>query len=150
MAEVRQKVPEGRYGRTTGSSAARGGPAGGAGRAEARTDRRLKLAGGVFGVLLLALVGWLGISYIAGQDVSAEVIKYKVVSDSAVEVHLEVHKDKGVAGVCTLRSRAEDGAEVGRKTAAFDAAAGRVDKVITLRTTARATNAELLGCERKH
>ncbi|UNS98666.1 DUF4307 domain-containing protein [Streptomyces tubbatahanensis] len=143
MADLSQKAPEGRYGRTTGRSGT------GVGRTDARTDRRLKVTGGVLGVLFLALIGWIGASYVSGQDVSGEVIKFKVVSDSAVEVHLEVRKDEGAEGVCTLRSRAENGSEVGRRSAAFDAGTARVDRVVTVRTTSRATSAELLGCEKR-
>ena len=62
---------------------------------DARTDRRLKIVGAVLGVLGLAGIGWLGVSYISGQEVSGEMIKFKVVSDRAVEVHLEVRKDAG-------------------------------------------------------
>ncbi|WP_326688332.1 MULTISPECIES: DUF4307 domain-containing protein [unclassified Streptomyces] len=133
------EVPEGRYGRARGT--VRG--------AEARTDRRLKITGGVLGVLMLALIAWIGSSYISGQEVSGELIKFKVVSDSAVEVHLEVRKDAGTAGVCTLRTRAESGGEVGRKDAAIAAPKSRVDTVITVRTTSRATSAELVGCQKK-
>ncbi|MGI5349159.1 DUF4307 domain-containing protein [Streptomyces sp. CA-250714] len=143
MVDLRQQVPEGRYGRTAGSSAGRGGSA------EARTDRRLKITGGVLGVLMLALIGWIGASYVSSQDVSGELIKFKVVSDSAVEVHLEVRKDADAAGVCTLRTRAEDGSEVGRKEVEFRNGSSRVDKVITVRTTARATSAELVGCQQQ-
>ncbi|GAA2628611.1 DUF4307 domain-containing protein [Streptomyces axinellae] len=139
------KVPEGRYGRTPSTrNTARGGSGG-----STDTDRGLKITGGVLGVLMLALIAWLGSSYIAGQEVSGEMIKFKVVSDSAVEVHLEVRKDAGTAGVCTLRTQAESGNEVGRKNAAIPAAKSRVDTVITVRTTARATSAELVGCEKK-
>ncbi|UNZ17589.1 DUF4307 domain-containing protein [Streptomyces sp. 891-h] len=143
MVDLRQQVPEGRYGRTSG------GAGGGTAGAEARTDRRLKITGGVLGVLLLALVGWIGISYVSGQDVSGEVIKWRVASDSAVQVHLEVRKDADVAGVCTLRARAENGSEVARKDAEFPAGASRVDKVVPMRSTDRATSVELVGCQKK-
>ncbi|MEU3193466.1 DUF4307 domain-containing protein [Streptomyces sp. NPDC006992] len=139
MVDLRQQVPEGRYGRAAGRSA----------DAEARTDRRLKVTGGVLGVLLLALIGWFGVDYISGQQVSGELIKFKVVSDSAVQVHVEVRKEAGAAGVCTLRTRAEDGSEVGRKNAEFAAGTSRVDEVVTVRTTARATSAELIGCQER-
>ncbi|MEW2222879.1 DUF4307 domain-containing protein [Streptomyces sp. NPDC006990] len=139
MVDLRQQVPEGRYGRAAGRSA--GG--------EARTDRRLKATGGVLGVLMLALIGWFGVAYISGQQVSGELIKFKVVSDSAVQVHVEVRKEAGAEGVCTLRTRAEDGSEVGRKNAEFAAGTSRVDEVVTVRTTARATSAELIGCQER-
>ncbi|MEU3609964.1 DUF4307 domain-containing protein [Streptomyces sp. NPDC035033] len=130
MSAVDQQLPEGRYGRSADEAA----------------DRKLKVAGAVLGVLFLALIGWFGWYHVVGSKVSAEMIKFDVVSDSEVQVHLEVRKDEGIAGVCTLRSRSEDGAEVARKDVVVDDPAGRVDRVFSLRTTARATSAELLGC----
>ena len=64
----------------------------------------------------------------------------------AVKVHLEVRKDSGASGYCTLRSQAESGAEVGRADFRFDGDATRIDRVVTLRTTSPGTTAELLGC----
>ncbi|MEU2546341.1 DUF4307 domain-containing protein [Streptomyces roseolus] len=130
MSAVREQPPEGRYGRS----------------ADERADRKLKIAGAVLGTLFLAMIGWFGWHYVGGSRISAEMIKFDVVSDSEVQVHLEVRKDEGVEGVCTLRSRSEDGAEVARKDVVVDEPAGRVDRVYSLRTTARATSAELLGC----
>ncbi|WP_328448814.1 DUF4307 domain-containing protein [Streptomyces sp. NBC_00386] len=123
-------LPEGRYGRS----------------ADERADRKLRVIGGVLGVALIGVVGWFGYDYIAGSEISAQVITFKAVSDSAVEVHLEVHKDAGTKGYCTLRSQAADGLEVGRADFRFDQDSSRLDKVVTLRTTARGTTAELLGC----
>jgi uncharacterized protein DUF4307 len=128
-------LPEGRY-----------GAAGGSGR-DARTDRRLKIVGGVLGVLALAGIGWFGVDYIGGQPVSGQMIKFRVVSGRTVEVHLEVRKDADADGVCTLRARAADGGEVGRKDVTVAGGAERVDTVASVRTTRRATSAELLGCE---
>ena len=131
MTAVRPPVlPEGRYGRSS----------------DERADRKLKIVGSVLGVGLLALVGWFGYDYVAGQSVSGELIKFKRVSASEVEVHLEVRKDADAAGTCTLRSRAEDGAEVGRKDVRFEGSEKRIDRVVTVRTTAEATSAELVGC----
>ncbi|MFD6289183.1 DUF4307 domain-containing protein [Streptomyces sp. NPDC060205] len=123
------QLPEGRYGRS----------------ADERADRKLKVIGSVLGVALLALIGYFAFHYVAGNKISAEVISFDA-SDSAVKVHLEVRKDSGVTGYCTVRSQAEDGAEVGRADFRFDQDATRVDKVLTLRTTAPGTTAELLGC----
>lgn len=132
MTAVSDKLPEGRYGHSRS--------------ADERADRKLKIVGGILGVGLLAIVGWFGYDYVAGTKVSAEVIKFDVVSDSAVKVHLEVRKDAGASGYCTLRSQAEDGAEVGRADFRFDQDTDRIDKVVTLRTTGLGTSAELLGC----
>ncbi|MFI5616601.1 DUF4307 domain-containing protein [Streptomyces sp. NPDC051567] len=131
MSTVREDLPEGRYGRS----------------ADERQDRKLKVVGSVLGVALLGLVGWIGWDYIAGQSVSAEVIKFQVVSDSEVKVHLEVRKEAAVTGVCTLSSQNEQHGEVGRADFTFPQDAERVDELVVLRTTGRATMIELVGCQ---
>ncbi|MDN3297652.1 DUF4307 domain-containing protein [Streptomyces ficellus] len=130
MSAVREGLPEGRYGRS----------------ADERADRRLRIVGAVLGAALVAMVGWFGYDYVAGQKVSAELIKFDVSADDRVQVHLEVRKDKDAKGFCTLRALARDGGEVGHKDVRFDQAADRIDQVVTVRTTAKATSAELLGC----
>ncbi|MFI6492835.1 DUF4307 domain-containing protein [Streptomyces sp. NPDC050564] len=130
MSTASTQLPEGRYGRS----------------ADERADRKLKVIGAALGVALLALVGWFGFHYVVGNKISAEVITFKAVSDSAVEVHLEVRKDADAHGYCTLRSQDADGTEVGRADFRFDQDSSRIDKVVTLRTTARGSTAELLGC----
>lgn len=132
MTAVSEKPAEGRYGHSRS--------------ADERADRKLKITGGVLGVLFLLMIGWFGYDYVSGTKVSGEVIKFDVVSASAVKVHLEVRKDADAKGYCTLRSQAEDGEEVGRADFRFDQNDGRIDKVVTLRTKARGTSAELLGC----
>ncbi|UGY93349.1 DUF4307 domain-containing protein [Streptomyces gobiensis] len=135
MADLRGRLPEGRYGRRSAGD-------------DARADRTLKIVGGVLGAAFLAMIGWFGISYIsASSDISAELIKFKVVSDNEVQAHLEVRKGAEVRGVCALRALSADKAEVGRKDFAFEQRESRVDRVVTLRTTGRATTAELVGCE---
>ncbi|MYX07038.1 DUF4307 domain-containing protein [Streptomyces sp. SID8375] len=130
MTAVREGLPDGRYGRS----------------ADERADRKLKIIGAVLGAALLGVIGWSGISYISGQDLSGRVIGWDAVSDRAVKVHLEVVKDTDTTGVCTLRSQAEDGSEVGRKDITVDQRSGQVDTEVTVRTTKRATNAVLVGC----
>ncbi|GGV88872.1 membrane protein [Streptomyces gelaticus] len=130
MTAVREAPPENRYGRS----------------ADERADRRLKMVGSVLGVVLLGVVGWIGYDYVTGQGISAEVIKRKVVSDQRVDIHLEVRKDKDAKGYCTLRAQHEDGRDVARKDFRFDERTDRIDRIVTLRTTSRATGVELLGC----
>ncbi|MER6622159.1 MULTISPECIES: DUF4307 domain-containing protein [unclassified Streptomyces] len=129
MSTSSTRLPEGRYGRSS----------------DQRADRTLKVVGAVLSVLMLGLIGWFGYHYVAQNEISAEVIGFDTSEDS-VKVHLEVHKDAGVAGYCTVRSQSEDGAEVGRADFRFDKDATRVDEVVTLRTTSRGTSAELVGC----
>lgn len=130
MGAVREQLPEGRYGRS----------------ADERADRKLKIAGAVLGTLFLAMIGWFGWHYVGGTKISAEMIKFDVVSATEVQVHLEIRKDADATGVCTLRSRSEDGTEVGRKDVPVEGSGSRIDQVYSIRTTAKATNAELLGC----
>lgn len=129
MSTSSTRMPEGRYGRSS----------------DERADRTLRIVGGVLAVLFVGLIGWFGYYYVAQNEISGEMIGFEI-SDESVQVHLEVHKDAGVAGYCTVRSQAEDGAEVGRADFRFDKDATRVDEVVTLRTTSPATSAELLGC----
>ncbi|MDI1452728.1 DUF4307 domain-containing protein [Streptomyces sp. NPDC003388] len=129
MSTASTRLPEGRYGRSS----------------DERADRKLKVAGSVLGVLLLALIGYFAYHYIVQSEISAQVIAFDA-SDDAVRVHLEVHKDSGASGYCTLRSQSAEGAEVGRADFRFSGRETRIDKVVTLRTTARGTTAELLGC----
>ncbi|KUO21926.1 DUF4307 domain-containing protein [Streptomyces dysideae] len=129
MSTASTRLPEGRYGRSS----------------DERADRRLKIAGAVLGALLLALVGYFAYYYVGQNKISAEIIEFDATKD-AVKVHLEVRKDSGATGYCTVRSQAESGAEVGRADFRFGGEVTRIDKVVTLRTTAQGTTAELLGC----
>ncbi|MER6121863.1 DUF4307 domain-containing protein [Streptomyces sp. NPDC001795] len=129
MSTASMRLPEGRYGRS----------------ADERTDRTLKIAGSVLGALLLVVVGWFAYHYVAQNKISGEVITFEA-SHDAVKIHLEVRKDAKATGYCTLRSQAADGSEVGRADFRFGGHATRIDRVVTLRTTAPGTTAELLGC----
>ncbi|MEV7563156.1 DUF4307 domain-containing protein [Streptomyces sp. NPDC089795] len=130
MSAVREGLPEGRYGRS----------------ADERADRKLKIIGSALGAVLLGVVGWIGWDYVAGQSVSAEVIKFQVISDTEVKVHLEVRKESSVTGVCSLSSQDKEHAEVGRADFTFAQASSRVDELVTLKTTGRAAMIELVGC----
>ncbi|MFB6616094.1 DUF4307 domain-containing protein [Streptomyces sp. NPDC085524] len=131
MSAVREGLPEGRYGRS----------------ADERADRKLKIVGSALGVVLLGVIGWIGWDYMAGQSVSAEVIKFQVVSDTEVKVHLEVRKGASETGVCTLTSQDKEHGEVGRADFTFAQSATRVDEVVSLKTTGRAAMIELVGCQ---
>ena len=129
MSTASTQLPEGRYGRSS----------------DERADRKLKIAGTVLGTLLLALIGYFAYHYVGQNKISGEVITFEPHKDS-VQIHLEVRKDSGTSGYCTVRSQAADGTEVGRADFRFSGADSRIDKVVTLRTTAKGTTAELLGC----
>ncbi|MGW6919622.1 DUF4307 domain-containing protein [Kitasatospora sp. NPDC054939] len=124
-------LPEGRYGR----------------RGDREADRRLRIAGAVCGVLALALLAWIGGSYLIRETaINGSVQSFEAVSDSEVKLHLVVSKAGGTAGSCTVRSQSEDGAVVGMADFAVPAAGDDYDAVVSLRTTARGTTAQLLGC----
>ncbi|MFI9615601.1 DUF4307 domain-containing protein [Streptomyces sp. NPDC052023] len=129
MSTASTRLPEGRYGRSS----------------DERADRTLKVVGVALGALLIAVIGYFAYHYIAQNKMSAEVISFDL-SDSAVKVELAVEKDAGASGYCTVRSQAADGAEVGRADFRFGGDAERLTEVVTLRTTAPGTTAELLGC----
>ncbi|MFJ7148730.1 DUF4307 domain-containing protein [Streptomyces sp. NPDC100445] len=129
MSTASARLPEGRYGRSS----------------DERADRKLRIAATVLGAALLALVGYFAYHYVAQNEISGQVITFQA-SDDAVRVHLEVRKDADASGYCTVRSQSADGAEVGRADFRFSGSATRIDRVVTLRTTARGTTAELLGC----
>ncbi|MEV0980818.1 DUF4307 domain-containing protein [Streptomyces sp. NPDC049915] len=131
MSTASTQLPQERYGRSS----------------DVRSDRTLKIVGTALGAVLLAVVGWFGYHYVVGSGISAQVITFDA-SGNAVKVHLEVHKDAGTDGYCTLRSQAADGTEVGRADFRFTGPDTRIDRVVTLRTTARGSTAELLGCHR--
>lgn len=76
MSTASTRPPEGRYGRSS----------------DARADRTLKVAGGVLGALLLALIGYFAYHYVGQNKISGELITFQVADDS-VQVHLEVRKD---------------------------------------------------------
>ncbi|EGX55205.1 hypothetical protein SZN_34048 [Streptomyces zinciresistens K42] len=129
MSTTSTRLPDNRYGRSSEESA----------------DRTLKIVGAVLGALLLALIGYFAWYYVGQNKISGEVIKFSP-GKTAVTVHLEVRKDAGASGYCTVRSQAESGAEVGRADFRFTGDATRIDRVVTLRTTSPGTTAELLGC----
>ena len=95
----------------------------------------------VVGLALGRLVG-----YVSSKNVSGDVISFKVVSDSEVRAELQVYKDADRTAVCTLRSQSADQTEVGRRDVTVRAHGSTVDTVVTIRTTARGTTAELVGC----
>lgn len=116
---------------------------------DARKDRTLKIAGAVLGAGLLALVVRSAGAYVSAHDVNGELITFEVVSDEAVDVHLQVQKQSGDAQVvCTLRSLSAAGHEVGRKDVRIKEPGQRVDAQVTVRTTQRSDAVELVGCQK--
>ena len=136
MSTTAPRPPKGRYGnddRFAGSSP--------------RTDRHLRAAAVVCGVLFIGLIAWLSTSYLLQETkLYGDVPSFEVVSDTAVQAHLSVRKDDGVSGVCTLRSQSADGGLAGQVDVAVPAEGSTFDKVVTIRTVRTGTTAQLLGC----
>ncbi|MEZ0091206.1 DUF4307 domain-containing protein [Streptacidiphilus sp. EB129] len=122
------------------------GVAGRYGTDPARSDRRWKRAYWVFAGLFVLVVAAVGTSYVLQSQVSGEIVAFQVVSASEVQIHLQVDKSGGKAASCTVRSRDTDGNEVGRLTVPVPASGSEYDTVVTLRTSARGTTGELVGC----
>ncbi|MGF1428325.1 DUF4307 domain-containing protein [Kitasatospora sp. LaBMicrA B282] len=124
-------APQGRYGR----------------RSDQQADRTLKLVGVVLAVLVVGLVAWLGGSYIeTASKLNGAVPTFSIVSDSQVQAELSVLKDSGTGGTCTIRSQAADGSVVGQLDVPVPKQGTSFVQNITIRTTARGTTAELMGC----
>ncbi|SFF81249.1 protein of unknown function [Actinacidiphila alni] len=130
--DARPALPDGRY-----------GPG-----ADARADRKLRIAAVVLGALTVLGVGWYGWHAITDSKVSAQVVAFKVDSDQQVSIHLEVHKDAGTVAVCTVRSVDSDHNEVGRKDVRLAQHAKQVDTIVEVRTTGRGETGELVSCEK--
>ncbi|MFC8449636.1 DUF4307 domain-containing protein [Kitasatospora sp. NPDC057223] len=125
------QLPEGRYGRT----------------GDREADRRLKAVGAACAVVLLLVVGWFGASYLLRETkMNGLVPTFQAVSDSEMQINLQVSKSDGTAGTCTVRSQSADGAVVGLSDFQVPAAGTSYQALLTLRTTARGTTAQLLGC----
>ncbi|MEU5388422.1 DUF4307 domain-containing protein [Kitasatospora cineracea] len=134
--------------RTPAAGPAAAPPAGRYSRTDDRAaDRKLRIAAVVCGVLFLGLIAWLGGSYLLRETkLNGTVPTFQAVSDTELQLQLSVRKSDGTAGVCTVRSQGADGAVVGQSDFQVPAAGSSYVEVVTLRTTARGTTAELLGC----
>ncbi len=125
-------------------------------RPEGRYDGPSRLVGRVFAVVLSALfiglllaIGYFLFTRYTGDRVQARSVGYKVLSDRAVRVDIQVFKPAGSAAYCIVRSRGADGAEVGREVVVVDAE-GTAKKVVrtqhVLTTSARAVTGEVGRC----
>ena len=83
------------------------------------------------------------------ERVTGRVLGYKVLSDSAVQIRLEVDKRSGGRAFCVVRARGADGREVGRDIVDVDpdgTSDTRLRADFTLSTSARPVNGEIAGC----
>jgi hypothetical protein len=96
--------------------------------------------------LALALVAAIGYKYVSGDPVNGEVQAFQVISDHEVRITLQVSKPSDKAASCTVRSRDANGDEVGRVSVAVPKGSGDTQTTVLLKTTARGTTGELVGC----
>ncbi len=103
--------------------------------------------GVVFAVLLGSWTLWTAVWH-ANPAVSAQVLSFDVVSDSAVQVLLHVDRpNPAIAGVCTVITQAENYQQVGELDVQIEPGTERLtDLKVTIRTISRATSASLKGC----
>ena len=106
----------------------------------------------ILAVTVTALAGAVAIALwerATQERVTGRVLGYKVLSDSAVQIRLEVGKRSGGRAFCVIRARSADGREVGRDVAEVDPT-GTSDRQVrtsyTLSTTTRPVTGEVAGC----
>ena len=125
-------------------------------RPEGRYDAPSPLAARALAVLLgtlfiglLVAIALALFTRLTGDQVSARVIDFQVLSDSRVRIDLEVSKPEGSTAYCIVRSRGANGAEVGREVVEVDIR-GTADRVVRrehdLPTSARAVTGEAGRC----
>ena len=78
--------------------------------------------------------------------VQDRVVRYNVVSDHEVDIVLEVSGSRETPLKCEVRSRGEDGSEVGRASVTVPAGDSTVTRTIPLKTTKQAITGEDAGC----
>jgi uncharacterized protein (DUF58 family) len=102
----------------------------------------------LLGALLLGflaavtIVGW----RLANPALDAAITGYVTVSDERMTLRYEVQRRTTGPATCVLRSRAEDGFDVGYATVQLPPAQGRTSHVFEMRTAYRPFVGELLGC----
>jgi hypothetical protein len=80
------------------------------------------------------------------QKVQDRVLRYNILSDHQISIVLEVSGDRDTPLKCEVRSRGNDGSEVGRTSVTVPAGSTTETRTILLTTTARAVTGEDAGC----
>jgi hypothetical protein len=120
-------------------------------RRERRATPRWVLPVLIAGVLVAGLVVSVGYYQQYGEsEYQAQVVRSAVVSSSTVTMTLRITRPDDKATSCTVRSRAYDGAEVGRADVAVPAGAGHDTVDYSLHTSRKAYTAEVVGCGPAH
>ncbi|MSS46731.1 DUF4307 domain-containing protein [Cutibacterium sp. WCA-380-WT-3A] len=101
----------------------------------------------VLAAILIGWTVWAGL-YHADQPIRASLHGYQAVSDTRVDVTINLHRpDPSVAGSCTLVATGADHVRVGETTVTFPASASKDETIHTsVKTFSRAVTAELQKC----
>lgn len=81
-----------------------------------------------------------------GDHVEGRVLRYAVVSDREIRVEFEVSGSRATPVRCAVRSRAQDGSEVGRTEITVPEGDSVITRTVTLTTSKRAVSGEEAGC----
>ncbi len=111
------------------------------------TSRWLILAIAVIGAAFVGVLGWITWR-MATPPVQSELLSFRVVNASRVDITFNVRRDTGSETVCVLRARDELHVDVGYATVNISAGRDYVLSTYPLATLARATSAEILGCDK--
>lgn len=101
----------------------------------------------VAGLLLLAIVSFMGLNY-ADRPVSSDVLTYEHVASDRIAVEFTVSMDPGTEAVCSLQAMNEGRAQIGFVEATVPAQSQRHSSHrVEIATQGEAVSAEVLGCE---
>ncbi len=78
--------------------------------------------------------------------IDAGIRSYRTVADDRIDIRFAVDRRDRSSATCVLRSRAEDGFDVGYATVQLPPASGRTVHDYRMRTAYRALVAEVVGC----
>ncbi|WCC80413.1 DUF4307 domain-containing protein [Cutibacterium equinum] len=101
----------------------------------------------VLAVILIGWTVWAGLHH-ADQPVRASLHGYQAVSDTRVDVTINLHRpDPSVEGSCVLVATGADHVRVGETTVRFPASSSKDETIhASVKTFSRAVTAELAEC----
>lgn len=102
---------------------------------------------------LLLVIGLLAVGVaatfvwqLANPAVAAGIVSYRTVADDHTIIDFQVQRTRATEVTCVLRTRADDGYDVGYAVVTVPAGQGRTEHSFDMRTAYRGFVGELLGC----
>ncbi|WP_229055012.1 DUF4307 domain-containing protein [Aeromicrobium sp. Leaf350] len=93
-------------------------------------------------------VAWAAWIALQPRPVSTDIYSYDVVSDTQIDLVLEVVREEPVAVTCSVYAQAQDHSIVGEKTVTVPASQEKIERQgVTLTTTERAVTGVVRSCE---